>query len=123
MHPDTLVLSKDTGFLRDYDRNPYSGYQTSNDVGFGVTFTDTRLHPKSIVYGVVINDKAKAYEENSVKNAKTINDEVNGNKIRVEWDEDLQTVKIFDADNNRVSSFGHFWFAWAAFYPETELYK
>lgn len=153
-HPDTEVLRKQAGFARDYDRNPYSGIQNSDVVGFGVEFKDARLKPKQIVYGVEFDGNAKAYEENDVKNAKLINDTVNGIPIAVVWDNNLNTVKIFKRtlngktlnfelknnktiDNNGiewaiekmknelkiVDTFGHFWFAWAAFFPQTELYN
>ncbi|MBI2134707.1 DUF3179 domain-containing protein [Candidatus Woesearchaeota archaeon] len=153
-HPNTEVLRKQTGFIRDYDRNPYAGIQGSDAVGFGVEFSDTRLKPKAIVYGVEFDGNAKAYEENDVKNEKLINDAVNGIPIVVFWDNELNTAKIFertlngetlkfelknnkfiDNKNNEwaidsmkeklkiVDTFGHFWFAWAAFYPQTELYN
>jgi hypothetical protein len=49
-HPDGLVLSRDTGFSRDYGRNPYVGYDTVDQRPFlfqGVT--DGRLAPKERV--------------------------------------------------------------------------
>jgi len=153
VHPDTQVLRKQTGFIRDYDRSPYAGIQASDSVGFGVEFKDKRLRPKVIVYGVEFDGTAKAYAEKDVKSAKLINDAVDGIPIVVVWYDDLNTVKIFERkldtetlqfslegneikDNNGntwtivdmkekleiVDTFGHFWFAWAAFYPQTELY-
>jgi hypothetical protein len=151
VHPDTEVLRKQTGFIRDYDRNPYGGIQGSDAVGFGVEFKDTRLKPKTIVYGVEFNGNAKAYGENDVKSAKLINDVVGGIPIVVVWYDALNTVKIFERANeeirfelknnniidnsgNRwsvekmkdelevVDTFGHFWFAWAAFFPQTDVH-
>ena len=148
-HPDTLVLSKKTGKLRNYDSSPYEYFQTSDEVGFGLTFTDTRLKPKVIVYGIALNDKAKAYSEDVVNSVKLINDELGSTKIIVVWDNDLETVKMFktndltfslkdqsiiDNKNNvwtvndmkdkleEIPTFGHFWFSWTSFYPDTELY-
>ena len=37
-HPDTLVLSTKTGYLRNYDRDPYAGYEQTSSLMFGVTF-------------------------------------------------------------------------------------
>ena len=154
IHPDTQVLSRNTGFIRDYNRNPYAGIQKSDRIGFGVTFKDKRLRPKVIVYGAEFDGNAKAYAEDDVEKDKVINDEVGGVPIVVVWYDDLNTVKIFErmldgetltfeldngkiVDNNGnewtvpdmiekleiVDTFGHFWFAWAAFYPQTELYN
>lgn len=153
-HPDTLVLSRDTGFptylaTGRYDTLDLYGTDRPGFSGIGVTFTDTRLPSNSIVYGIVINGKAKAYEEQAIKSAVVINDNVGGQKILVMWDKSLDTGRIhhspgdFSIQNEtlidssgkiwtaeeldkilaRVDSFPHFWFAWAAFYPDTELYK
>ncbi|MEX0690078.1 MAG: DUF3179 domain-containing protein, partial [Candidatus Paceibacterota bacterium] len=51
-HPNTLVLSKDTGAFRNYGGDPYGDYYTSESVSFGATFNDTRLHPKALVHGI-----------------------------------------------------------------------
>jgi hypothetical protein len=154
VHPDTEVLRKQTGFIRDYDRNPYESIQNSDVVGFGVEFKDTRLKPKIIVYGVEFDGDAKAYSEGDVQKDKVINDAVGGIPIVVVWYADLNTVKIFertldgktlkfglsnnkiiDDKNNEwgvddmnekleiVDTFGHFWFAWTAFFPQTGLYN
>jgi len=154
VHPDTEVLRKQTGFIRDYDRNPYAGIQKSDRVSFPLSNTDSRLPPKVIIYGAEFDGVAKAYTEDDVKAAGVINDAVNGIPIVVVWYDDLNTVKIFERKldgetlrfeikNNKiidgndsewtvndmkekleiVDTFGHFWFAWAAFYPETDVYK
>jgi len=97
VHPDTQLLRKQTGFIRDYDRSPYAGIQASDTVGFGVEFKDKRLKPKVIIYGVEFDGIAKAYSEKDVKSEKLINDAVDGIPIVVIWYEDLNTVKIFDS--------------------------
>ncbi|MBI2583525.1 MAG: DUF3179 domain-containing protein [Candidatus Aenigmarchaeota archaeon] len=74
LHPETKVLSRDTGFSRSYGTDPYGDYYTSENVGFGVSFSDTRLHPKAMVAGIVINGKAKAYSVKAVANAVAVND-------------------------------------------------
>lgn len=100
-HPDTLVLSKDTGFFRSYDRDPYASFANSPGVGFGVDFKDTRLFSKAIVYGVLVGDKTKAYSEQKVKETKLLNDEFAGKKLLVFWDPELNAVKIFDRTVDR----------------------
>jgi len=97
-HPDTVVLSKDTGFFRDYDRDPYASFAKSPGVGFGVDFNDNRLFSKAIVYGVLVGDKTKAYSEEKVKEVGLLNDEFAGKKLLVFWDPALNAVKIFDRE-------------------------
>lgn len=87
LHPDTKVLSRDTGFVRPYGVDPYGGYYTDDSaVGFGVTFTDTRLPAKQIIAGVVIGDKSKAYSVPDVKAAGVVNDEFAGTSLLVTMD-------------------------------------
>jgi hypothetical protein len=52
-HPDTLVLSEDTGYSRDYDTDPYLSYQSSNEIRFPVNNSDGRLPQKSFVIGII----------------------------------------------------------------------
>ena len=153
LHPETLVLSRDTGFPQyqaagRYDITDLYGTGRPGFAGIGVDFRDTRLASNAIVYGVEINAQAKAYEESAVRSARLINDEVGGQKIVVVWDEALQAGKIFrtmhafsfdngiivdenknawtvarmESELERINSFPHFWFAWAAFFPGTALY-
>lgn len=53
-HPDGLVLTRDTGHLRDYGRNPYSGYDDVNTspLGFFDGPEDPRLAAKERVVGI-----------------------------------------------------------------------
>ncbi|MBI2578851.1 MAG: DUF3179 domain-containing protein [Candidatus Aenigmarchaeota archaeon] len=122
-HTDILVLSKDTGIRRDYDADPYADFAKSDFVGFGVDFSDTRLGPKEIVYGVIVGNTTKAYPENISKEKLEISDDVGGMKITVLWDKEINGVKIFDESGERISSFGSYWFSWLTAHPETELYK
>ena len=52
-HPDGLVLSRDTGFDRDYGRNPYPGYDDENTEPFLLDQrADPRLPAKARVIGI-----------------------------------------------------------------------
>ena len=62
---DFNLLSTETGYNRDYGRNPYGSYPTNMAINFPINFEDDRLHPKERVLGVIINEKAKAYRFSS----------------------------------------------------------
>ncbi len=62
---ETNLLSTDTGYNRDYGRNPYGSYPTNMTINFPINFEDDRLHPKERVLGIIINEKAKAYRFSS----------------------------------------------------------
>jgi len=53
-YPETRVLSEDTGYGRDYGRNPYAGYETNDRFVFEPSDLDTTFEPKSIM--VVFRD-------------------------------------------------------------------
>lgn len=78
LHPGTLVLSTDTGFSRPYGYDPYGDYYRSRGVMFPVKNLDDRLHPKAIVYGLVVDGVAKTYEQRTLARARLLNDVVNG---------------------------------------------
>jgi len=120
-HPDTKALSRDTGALRDYGRDPYGDYYTSESVSFGASFRDTRLHPKALVHGIEINGTYKAYEDEALKKESgEIKDSFAGTTVVI-----TKTASggvRFEADGAALSSIPGFWFSWLAVHPETELF-
>ena len=126
VHPDTKVLSKDTGFLRSYDgSNPYGrkGDFTDINLQFPLENKDSRLNDYEIVYGIELNGKFKAYKKSDLEQKSKIEDNVGGEKIIIEFDKELKSAKAYKESGNRIVTDTLFWFAWAAFHPETELYK
>ncbi len=55
-YPYGSVLSRQTGFVRDYTTSPYVGYETSSDIWYPLTHLDSRLPPK-----IIVNPKADVY--------------------------------------------------------------
>jgi hypothetical protein len=87
-HPDGTVLSRDTGHPRDYDRNPYPGYDSVDTDPFLLedkTLIDGRLSPKVRILGLVIGDRAVAYPFPFLAEQPVVNDEVGGEPIVVVW--------------------------------------
>jgi hypothetical protein len=60
-HPQTLVLSTQTGYTRAYDRDPYVGYAQRGDLMFPISHIDPLYHPKEWVLGVEVQGVFKAY--------------------------------------------------------------
>jgi len=122
-HPDSEVLSQATGFLRSYGTDPYGSYYEDSFVWFPLENTDTRIHPKTVVFGIEVDGVHKAYREDDLKELGTIEDRVNGIDLRLVRDSS-GVVKITDTGSGEeiVKERG-FWFAWYAFHPETELFE
>ncbi len=88
LHPDGAVLTRNTGHVRDYGANPYSGYDRADSDPFLLddkTLIDGRLNPKVRIVGVVVDDEATAYPLPDVAEAVVVNDAVGDDPIVVLW--------------------------------------
>jgi len=121
-YPQTTVLSLDTGHSRDYDRDPYAGYASDNRLYFPMAHEDARLSPKTWVAGVLIDGTPKAYPLNRLPSKKVIYDTVDGRRLQITHDAKARSVRMTDAADRPIPVVQAYWFAWAAFYPETLLY-
>lgn len=94
-YPSGSVLSRDTGFVRDYTSDPYGpqGYYTNADIWFPLSNYDDRLFSKEIIFGYQNALGSSAYAQATVEDILIINDEVAGEPVLVFWDPDLETVR------------------------------
>ena len=76
LHPDTLVLTTDTGHLRSYATDPYGDYYTDPRIIFPIDNEDDRMHPKEVILGVHKDGIYKAYKQKDVELYKIINDDI-----------------------------------------------
>ncbi|MBW2995385.1 DUF3179 domain-containing protein [Candidatus Woesearchaeota archaeon] len=122
-HPDSEVLNQSTGFSRPYGTDPYGSYYEDSFIFFPVEATDDRVHPKTVIFGIEVNGKYKAYKEDDLIALGSITDNVNGINIEIERD-NAGIVKITNTDTNQeIVKERDFWFAWYAFHPDTDLYE
>ena len=122
-HPATLVLSTRTGSFRNYDDDPYLGYNERPDLMFDTTHFDPSYHPKEWVVGVEIDGVAKAYPFSELKKAGTpVGDQVGGRSITVRFNQKSRSASVIDADGTPLPSVMAFWFAWYAFHPDTHVF-
>ena len=127
-HPDTLVLSPDTGFKRDYGQNPYQAYYESG-VPFGGTRErahklDPEIRPMERVLGVQIGGEKKAYPFSRLrKQPSNFRDTIAGQKIVIHFDPKSENAYATAASESQVPSIVTFWFAWVDFYPDTQVLK
>jgi hypothetical protein len=122
-HPDTLVLSQDTGFSRDYHRSPYAGYEASRKLYFPVKFRAQGYHPKERILGLEIEGQYKAYPfAELAKTTGTLRDRVAGKDIDIRFDTEHQTATAVEANGRELPTIIAYWFAWYAFHPDTDVY-
>jgi len=76
LHPDTVVLTTDTGYIRSYATDPYGNYYTEPRIMFPVEYSDDRMHPKEIIIGFNQDHIYKAYKQNDIELNIIINDSI-----------------------------------------------
>lgn len=166
LHPDTLVLSHNTGFDYNYNEYPlgemYLEYRKDRRIMFPLSYEDYRFHPKEVFLAVEVDNEFKAYRLSDMAEREIINDfigdspvlifcdrqaqlalafsrTVNGRTLEFELDElyikdrasdsrwDLEGTSQqdngFGGNLTHIPCFKVYWFAWAAFYPDTLVYK
>ncbi len=124
-HPDSEVLSDDTGFRRNYERSPYVGYERSRKLYFRVANkAPKRYHPKSLVLGLEVDGVYKAYpfEELADQKQAVIADRISGKTLSIHWNEAAQSAYATDAEGGAYPTTTAYWFAWYAFHPDTLVF-
>lgn len=121
-HPDSEVLSKDTGFDRQYGSDPYANYFEDSFLMFPVENQDDRISNKEVIFGIEIGGEFKAYRETDIESEQIITDEFEGVPIKIEKKKS-GAVEITRTDTEEtIPKERDFWFAWYAFHPNTQLY-
>ncbi len=158
LHPDTRVLSLETGHRRDYRPGAaYGAYFASDDLMFPALLHDDTLAAKSFVFGIRAPGGAKAWPLDAFEGGAVINDRVGLTDIVLIGDAATRTVRAYGregiafersgdgldalqgdgaawtvteealvADDGRTlpRQAGHvaYWFAWAGYLQDAEIY-
>ncbi len=148
-YPETEILSRETGYVRNYDNDPYGsytpkgGYYTEQDTLYPSLVEDDRFHAKHVVVGARGPDGAVAIDAEAVAEAGVMDA---GPYLAV-YRPDIDSIIVyrnpdgteFEADGSSVAgptdtyqpealplqramAFDAMWFAWVGFYPETAVY-
>jgi len=120
-HPETTVLSRDTGYRRQYGASPYGDYARREELMFPVEY-QRRYHPKMPTLGLRKPEGPyRAYPASELVEAGgSVREEFDGEPVRVTYDPDTQ---VFDVDApDDVEVIEGFWFAWIAFHPGSSVF-
>ncbi|MDJ0767831.1 MAG: DUF3179 domain-containing (seleno)protein [Ilumatobacter sp.] len=128
-HPDTLVLSRDLGFGRNYERNSFAGYEERVAEGrfafpVGDAAFDDRLPLAELVVVVELGDQVVAYAVDDLD--QPLDDDVDGFGIRVTPHAGGASVVAIDGDGDGepgepIPSRTAFWFSVAGAFPDVEV--
>lgn len=108
LYPEAVVMTRNTGFSRNYDNYPYGSYKTNADLLFPVNNLDNRLHPKARVVGIHSDIAQRVYQISGFgPSTSAINDQVGDQSIVVIGNTALDFAAIYDRtmDDGTVLNF------------------
>ena len=125
-HPNTLVLSMDTGFKRDYGLDPYREYVEEGRPTFrssqDTKASKNKLRPMEPVLGVDLGDIQKAYPFSLLKKKPSeFEDRVGNANLLIHFDKDSKTAYVTGQSGEILPSTMVYWFAWQDFFPQTRV--
>ncbi len=123
-HPDTTVLSFDTGHRRNYSRDPYESYYRERRGMFTSFFkAGPGEDEKEIVAGVEVGDIARAYPVKTLRERKRVTDKVGEQDITITYDDSTDRISVKTASGEEFEPIVVYWFVWKGIHPGTDLYK
>ena len=103
-HPDTRVLSLETGHFRNYDSGVvYRDYFASDDLMFPTVTDQSRLRQKERVYGIRVAGGAKAWPLDAFTATPVINDKVGFFDVVLIGDSNTRTVRAYERGEHLFS--------------------
>ncbi len=119
-YPQGKVLSTKTGFSRNYAHDVYARYRQDPDPMFPVPTHRAELPPKARVVGIVVTGMPRAYPLKELAGRRMLED----GPVRIFYDSASRQVTVENSTTGEaLPSVKVYWFAWQAFYPETELWQ
>ncbi|GAB4351909.1 MAG: DUF3179 domain-containing protein [Immundisolibacter sp.] len=120
-HPRSAVLRAPTlTAVRLRGASRYADYARSPDLWQPVGLPDRRLPLKEPVIGLAVNGQAKAWPLRALTAAPMpLHDRVGGQAVNVHYDAATDSAEVRDADGRPLPATRGYWFAWAAFHPDT----
>ena len=95
LYPNSKVLSKDTGFSRNYNNYPYGPYKTNNTYFiFQPTILNSALPNKERIYAIISENESKVYQFASFTKGNVIKDAFKGTEYLVVGNENI--IKAFE---------------------------
>ncbi|MCA9401669.1 MAG: DUF3179 domain-containing protein [Candidatus Omnitrophica bacterium] len=129
-HPNTRAITLKTGYWKDYNKDPYQRYRHQQKILYPVEHQDKKYFNKRIGLGVSFEGIHKLYFLDRLEKIKDqpALDKIGEVEVKIEktpagsW----QVFRIDDLPENAnryIASFPVYWFAWKAFFPDTEVYE
>lgn len=122
-YPEGQVLSTNTGYSRRYIADAYESYFASEETMFPVPHTRTELPNKTKVLGVLVDDEARAYPLTELAEFGELEQTIGSQKVSISYQSEAGNPLVVNELGEVLPSVVVFWFAWQAFYPDTDLWQ
>ncbi len=104
VYPDTVVLTEETGYVRNYNHDPYGtynprgGYYASSAIAFGSFVSDPEgvLPPKEVVIGSRTETGAFAVHKEVIATHGVIEIDMDEMQYVMVYDDDLDTAYVYE---------------------------
>lgn len=112
VHPDTQLLTTNTGYQRRYGSDPYggynpaSGYYSNRRTIFEPLESSDAEHPKTVVIGARTSDGAIAFNKERLLSERVLTGEAGGVEFVAVADPGLETGYVYRADGSTVTAAG-----------------
>jgi hypothetical protein len=106
-HPETALLSTETGYIRSYDRDPYgsydppSGYYVQDSTMFTPLDGDDRLDAKTVVVGTRAVETPVAFDLQTVRADGHRTVDSAGSSLLAVYDERFDTAYLYRVDGGQ----------------------
>ncbi|MBX0284702.1 DUF3179 domain-containing protein [Haloarcula salinisoli] len=100
-HPDTVVLTEETGYQRRYGSDPYGqynpprGYYTNDETLFEPLVSDDRVPPKRVVIGTRTDAGALAFDKQALLSERVLTGSIDGTDHVAVADATLSTGYVY----------------------------
>ncbi|MGE0151692.1 MAG: DUF3179 domain-containing protein [Reyranellaceae bacterium] len=107
-HPDTKVLSLQTGHQRDYlNGQPYADYLSNPAMMFPAVMADWTHQPKDRVFGLRLDGAAKSWPLGDFAGGRVINDRIGDAPVVLVGDQASDTVRAYRRDGQEFKPGAH----------------
>lgn len=118
-YPQADLMSFETGFLRNYNIDPFDEYYTSNELWMRTENFSDQLAIKDQVYGFEINNNYYALTETALE-AGSYTTKINGATFTAEQNS-IGFKATYGEETIQLTP--SFWYVWYDFYPDTKLFR
>ncbi|MGB4076786.1 MAG: DUF3179 domain-containing protein [Minisyncoccia bacterium] len=115
-YPDTKILSKNTGYERDYTLYPYGDYDSNNEIYFPVSVNDTRFPLKTRMYVIPFEGRSYAFSYETLARDEMRPVVASGTPL-VLYQNDGE-VRVTTQDGRILPGYYEMWFSWAVHHQE-----